>query len=128
MAVTPLTTCRDYGTRSPGLRLGPTAKPDNSDRLPRVQYRNFRKGDRSRQFLEISCDVRYADIPLPAAVRFPSVEVLCNGIAVSTAGLVIGGSAALFSFSVIRSRRQRLARNQLPDRRFRSARNLLRYG
>jgi hypothetical protein len=49
------------------------------------------------QILEISGYVRHADIPLLAGVLTPSVEVLCNGIAVSSAGLVIRDSSYLFS-------------------------------
>ena len=56
----------------------------------------FLSGPGERHFLENSCDVRYADIPLPAGVALPSVEVPCNGITVSSAGLVIGGSVRSF--------------------------------
>src|ERR1700756_4217721 len=42
-----------------------------------------------------------ADIPLPAAVVAPSAEVPCNGIAVSSAGLVIGSASCSFSVSPV---------------------------
>jgi hypothetical protein len=64
-------------------------------------------GSTEAEFLGILSDVSYADIPPPAAVAAPSVEVPCNGITVSSAGLVLGGfdrTFPLLSFGTRRSR------------------------